>query len=124
MLAQAHAMAVLPAEDLGRARKFYADTLGLRELASGIPGHTVFAAGGDTRILLYERARTKAEHTTLEFLVDDLEATVKGLIEKGVNFEQYDFEGLKTNALGIAQLGERQSAWLVDPEGNILSIST
>ena len=32
MLAQAHAMAVLPAEDLERARKFYADTFGLREL--------------------------------------------------------------------------------------------
>jgi catechol 2,3-dioxygenase-like lactoylglutathione lyase family enzyme len=123
MLAQAHAVTVLPAEDLARAKKFYSETLGLRELESGIPGHALFEAGGGTRVLVYERGRSKADHTALEFIVEDVEATVKGLIEKGLTFEQYDFDGLKTNELGIAELGGRLSAWLIDPDGNILSIS-
>lgn len=124
MLAKARAMTILPAEDLERARKFYAEVLGLRELVSGIPGHAKFQAGDGSWVMLYQRARTKAEHTVLEFLVEDIETVVKGLTARGVKFEQYDFEGLRTNELGIAQLGDKRSAWFVDPEGNIISVST
>lgn len=124
MLSSAKAMAVLPAEDIERAKRFYTDTLGLKPIDTGIDSHVIFEASGETRVLFYERDKTKAEHTVLEFIVEDIDAVVKGLIEKGVTFEQYDFEGLKTNELGIAQLGEQKSAWLVDPEGNIVSIST
>lgn len=124
MLANAMAVAVLPAEDLERARRFYTEVLGLEEQDTGIEGHTIFQAGGDTKVLIYQRERTKAEHTTLEFVVKDIESVVKALTEKGVKFEQYDFDTLKTDEMGIAALGDRKSAWFVDPEGNIISIST
>ena len=124
MLTDAIAIAVLPAEDLQRARRFYAEVLGLKAKDSGIEGHVLFEAGKGTQILIYERARTKAEHTTLEFVVEDLESVVTALTTKGVKFENYDFENLKTNELGIAQMGDRKSAWFIDPEGNIVSIST
>lgn len=124
MLSKARAMTILPAEDLQRARKFYGEVLGLSEIVSGIPGHAKFEAGLGSLVMLYERSRTKAEHTVLEFLVEDIEQVVKELAERGVKFEQYDFEGLRTNELGIAQLGTKQSAWFHDTEGNIISVST
>jgi predicted enzyme related to lactoylglutathione lyase len=117
-------MTILPAEDLERARRFYASVLGLKEIESGIPGHAKFEAGGGSWVMLYQRERTRAEHTVLEFVVEDAEPVVRELTERGVKFEQYDFEGLRTNDLGIAQLGTKHSAWFVDTEGNILSVST
>jgi predicted enzyme related to lactoylglutathione lyase len=123
MLANAFASATVPAEDLDRGIKFYTEVLGLEKIGSVMPGQAVnFAAGQGTRILMYKRARTKAEHTAITFTVDDVEATVKGLIAKGVTFEQYDMGPLKTNELGIADMGNHKIAWLTDPEGNILGI--
>lgn len=121
MLSKAVAMATIPAENLERAAKFYTDILGLKP-GEAREGAASFEAGGGSTIFIYERARTKAEHTAITFLVDDVEATVKGLIAKGVKFEQYDMPGIKTNELGIANLEGIQAAWLTDPEGNILAI--
>src|SRR3972149_4029196 len=121
MLSKAVAMATIPAENLQRAAKFYKDVLGLKP-GPGREGAASFEAGGGSTIFIYERARTKAEHTAITFLVDDVEATVKALIAKGVKFEQYDMPGIKTNELGIADIGGMSAAWLTDPEGNILAI--
>ena len=62
-ISTARAHAVLPAEDLARARRFWGETLGF--VIEEMPGSSEFLvhAGGDTRILVYERARTVAEHT-------------------------------------------------------------
>ena len=40
----------------------------------------------------------------------------------GVTFEQYDMGELKTDAKGIAMMGEERGAWFQDPDGNILSL--
>ncbi len=122
MLNQAFVMATLPAEDLGRAVKFYSDVLGLKKVDSPQEGSALFEAGGGSRIFMYQRARTKAEHTAATFEVDDLEGTVKSLSAKGVKFEHYDFPNFKTNELGIAQTGDTKAAWLTDPEGNIIAV--
>jgi len=114
-------MATIPAENLQRAAKFYKDVLGLKP-GEAREGAASFEAGGGSTIFIYERARTKAEHTAITFLVDDVEATVKALIAKGVKFEQYDMPGIKTNELGIADIGGMSAAWLTDPEGYILAI--
>jgi predicted enzyme related to lactoylglutathione lyase len=122
MLTNAIAVASLPAEDLKRAIKFYTEQLGLKKLSEPFPGSVIFEAGGGTQVFMYERARTKAEHTVLNFMVDSVETTVKELSAKGVKFEQYDFPGLKTNELGIATIEGQTAAWLKDPEGNIIAI--
>ena len=56
------------------------------------------------------------------FIVDDVEDTVKGLKDRGVVFEEYDFPGLKTEN-GIATMGNVKGAWFRDPDGNILAVS-
>ena len=44
------------------------------------------------------------------------------LASKGVTFEQYDMDWLKTNEKGIAQIGDERAAWFKDPDGNILVV--
>lgn len=120
-LATAPAYAVLPAEDIARAKSFYHDTLGL-EVESVPTGEFYVHAGQGTRILVYERARTVAEHTVLSFLVEDLHAVMDELRSRGVVFEEYDIPGLTTIG-GIAESDYELGAWFTDPEGNIISIA-
>lgn len=124
MLDKAMVMATIPAENLARAIKFYKDILGLKQLDSPETTAT-FEAGSGSTIFIYERARTKAEHTAITFLAKDVKAVVKDLSAKGVKFEHYDMPGLKTDEMGIADMGDGNPiAWLTDPEGNILAIAT
>src|SRR5688500_7821613 len=119
-LSDAPVCAVLPAEDIKRAKKFWTEKIGLtveNEMSS--TGDLVLSAGKGTKIYMYERARTKAEHNVAGFDVDDLEKTMEELRAKGVKFEEYDFPGLKT-VNGIATDGDWKAAWFTDTEGNIV----
>jgi catechol-2,3-dioxygenase len=121
MLGNHPVAATLPAEDLARAVKFYTDTLGLKVVNQG-EGGVMLEAGSGTQVFMYQRERTKAEHTAATFFVADLDAVVNGLIARGVTFEQYEMGELKTDARGIAESPEGKAAWLTDPEGNILAL--
>ena len=122
-LATAKVYPVLPAEDIHRAHKFYAEVLGLEvEPVSGGPELFVHLGGG-TKIYMYERARTVAEHTVATFLVEDLRATMAELRARGVTFEEYDLpSGLKTID-GVAESPTELAAWFTDSEGNIISVA-
>jgi catechol 2,3-dioxygenase-like lactoylglutathione lyase family enzyme len=118
-------MAILPAADIGRARAFYTDKLGLRLANDPLVGDDLaFECGDGTMLYVYKKeGGTKADHTAAGWLVEDVEEAVEELREKGVVFEQYDAPGLKTDERGIAELGGVQAAWFKDSEGNILSIT-
>jgi catechol 2,3-dioxygenase-like lactoylglutathione lyase family enzyme len=117
----------LPAQDLERARAFYAEKLGL-EPAEERPGGLLYRCG-HTEFALFESAGAPSgEHTQMAFEVEDIEATVEQLRERGVIFEEYDVPGL-TTVNSIAEVegnypskggkGER-AAWFRDSEGNML----
>ena len=119
-LSTAPAATTLPAEDLKRARSFYEDKLGLEtEARDDMPEGFFVHAGKGSLIFLYERGRATAENTALTFEVDDLEGTVSELRSRGVQFEEYDFPGLKT-VNSIAARDADKAAWFKDSEGNIL----
>jgi predicted enzyme related to lactoylglutathione lyase len=125
MLVNAPVHAILPAVDLGRARKFYEEKLGLKAVRvdpDPAPG-VLFQAGDGTKLYIYKRAATKAEHTVAGFIVADVEAEVKELQAKGVVFQELDVPsmGLKT-VNGVATMGTIKGAWFMDTEGNILSV--
>jgi predicted enzyme related to lactoylglutathione lyase len=121
-LATAPATTTLPAEDLRRARSFYEEKLGLEtETRDDMPEGLFVHAGKGTLVYLYERQRTKADHTALTFEVDDLDATMRELRDRGVRFEDYDFPGLKTTG-GIAARDADRAAWFQDSEGNTLCL--
>ena len=120
-ISTAHAYPVLPAEDQRRARAFYHDTLGFDVVDMPEAHQFLLHAGDGTGMVVYERARTKAEHTVATFVVDDLPATMAELRSRGVSFEEYDLPGLKT-VNGVASLPGEESAWFTDTEGNIISL--
>jgi catechol 2,3-dioxygenase-like lactoylglutathione lyase family enzyme len=61
------------------------------------------------------------EHTLAHFEVADIEATVRDLEGKGVEFIDYT-EGPLVTTNHIAQLGPARGAWFRDPDGNILGV--
>jgi catechol 2,3-dioxygenase-like lactoylglutathione lyase family enzyme len=119
----------LPAQDLDRARAFYADRLGL-EPVDERPGGLLYRVGGCEFALFQSMGRATGDHTQMGFEVADIESTVAELKARGVVFEEYDVPGLTTRD-GIADIegnypskgasGER-GAWFRDSEGNMLGV--
>jgi catechol 2,3-dioxygenase-like lactoylglutathione lyase family enzyme len=118
----------LPAQDLERARAYYSEKLGLDPVEVREGGLRYVCGGGE--FALFESAGAPSgEHTQMSWEVEDIEATVRDLRARGVEFEEYDVPGLRT-VDGIADIegnypskgtGER-GAWFRDSEGNVLGI--
>jgi len=119
----------LPAQDLDRARAFYAERLGL-EPVDERPGGLLYRVGRGEFALFLSAGRASGDHTQMGFEVADLDATVAELSARGVVFEEYEAPGLGTRN-GIADIegnyasknarGER-AVWVRDSEGNLLGI--
>ena len=121
MLAKYRAYATIPAKDIARAKKWYADKLGIAPESEGEYGAMYRLAGG-TGFMLYPTENAgKAPNTLMGFVSTDVEKDVAALKAKGVKFEEYDMPGLKT-VKSIAKFGDSMAAWFKDSEGNILSI--
>lgn len=113
---------VLPAQDIKRARDFWENKVGI-EFDSPSEGFLMGKAGKGTMFTIYETPLAPTKATTAAFIVDDLEAVMSELRERGVMFEEYDMPGLKT-VNGIADFGPTmgRGSWFVDTEGNIINI--
>ncbi|MFF7856799.1 VOC family protein [Streptomyces sp. NPDC007904] len=129
LLARGRVAARLPAVDLERARRFYAEKLGL-EPVDERPGGLLYRCG-DTEFAVYRSTgASPGTFTQMGWQVDDLEAVVSQLRRRGVLFEEVDVPGLRTRD-GIAEIdgnypgkgarGER-AAWFRDSEGNLLGV--
>jgi catechol 2,3-dioxygenase-like lactoylglutathione lyase family enzyme len=113
------ATAMLPAKDTARARRWYADMLGLTPAEELGEMGAVYDFGG-TRVFLYPtQFAGTAGHTILSFECTDLAADMAALRGRGVVFLDYDLPGLKT-VDGVADFGSLKNAWCKDSEGNIL----
>jgi catechol 2,3-dioxygenase-like lactoylglutathione lyase family enzyme len=121
MLGTRNAVANLAVKDLGRARAFFTDTLGLKQVG-GEGDELIVLQSGDSVVNVYRSdfAGTN-EATAVTWEVDDVEAEVESLRTKGVAFEHYDMPGLKRE--GDVHVGDGMKiAWFKDPDGNILNI--
>jgi catechol 2,3-dioxygenase-like lactoylglutathione lyase family enzyme len=119
----------LPAQDLDRARAFYAECLGL-EPVDERPGGLLYRVQSGEFALFQSTGRPSGEHTQIGFEVDDLDATVAELRARGVVFEEVDVPGLRTRD-GIAEIegnypskgaGADRGAWFRDSEGNLIGV--
>lgn len=121
MLSDLKVAATIPASDLSRAMRFYAEVLGLEPAVVTPTG--VYYRCKDSWFFLYPTVYAgTARHTLLGWEAEDLESEVEELRARGVVFEEYDLPGLKT-VNGIAEMQGERAAWFKDSEGNILSIS-
>lgn len=124
MLTNAPIHPTLPVVDLERAKRFYEQKLGLKVIRTDLSPGAVLQAGEGTKLYIYQRSATKADHTAASFTVADIETAVKELNGKGVVFEEIEVPGMGIKTIdGIATVGEKKAAWFKDTEGNILSIN-
>ena len=113
--------AILPVKDMTRARDFYENKLGLQAEGMQADGKYLLRCGG-ARIALFPKPDgTKAEHTAMSFLVEDIVEEIRELKHRGVQFHDYDLPGLMTFQ-HVCVLGSEKAAWFSDTEGNVLCL--
>jgi predicted enzyme related to lactoylglutathione lyase len=110
-------------DDQAKAKAFYTETLGLT-MDDGPMGLTLHLPNSEATVFVYAKPdHTPASFTILNFVVDDIDAAVKELKDRGVTFESYpemtDDDGI---ARGIEAKQGPDIAWFKDPAGNVLSV--
>ena len=113
----------LSVDDLEKAEKFYAGTLGLK-VDKGPMGLTLHFPNGGTMFIYPKPDHKPATFTVLNLVVDRIDEAVDELAKKGVRFERY--ENPPTDSKGIARgisAGRGPDiAWFKDPAGNFVSV--
>ena len=109
-------------DDIEAAKQFYGETLGLgiKVLSDEFGLITLNLAGGLDTLVYRKPDFVPATYTILNFEVDDIDAAVDGLVERGVGLERYD--EMEQDEKGIARGPGPHIAWFKDPAGNILSV--
>ncbi|HEX7047390.1 MAG TPA: VOC family protein [Gammaproteobacteria bacterium] len=114
--------------DLGKAKMFYGEVLGLEISAvkmDDMPKEywpLSLRVGGGTDVLIYPKPNHEpATFTVLNFPVPDIEKAVDALSAHGVHFEHYEGD-IETDAKGIHRSDGPLIAWFKDPAGNVLSV--
>ncbi|MGH2712061.1 MAG: VOC family protein [Actinomycetota bacterium] len=126
MLGKSEAFSGFSVDDIGIAKKFYGETLGLE--VTDEPSGLALHMPGSRPIFVYPKPNHEpATFTILNFPVDDIDAAVDELTSLGVTFERYDgMEGIQQDEKGIARPENPDwgppIAWFKDPAGNVLSV--
>jgi catechol 2,3-dioxygenase-like lactoylglutathione lyase family enzyme len=122
MLGDKDAIATIAVKDIDVARKFYEGSLGLRPSAHQEPGTLSYQTAKATIFVYPSQYAGTNEATAITWIVDDVEAMVKALREKGVTFEHYDLPDTKVVG-DIHVAGGQKLAWFKDPDGNIHALA-
>jgi catechol 2,3-dioxygenase-like lactoylglutathione lyase family enzyme len=122
MLNESKVTANIPASDLERARRFYAEVLGLKPSGEN-PGGLMYTTDGGTSFFLYETEYAgQAGHTIAQWHVASVADEVSDLQAKGVRFERYDMPGVTWDGDVARMEGMGSAAWFKDSEGNIMCL--
>jgi catechol 2,3-dioxygenase-like lactoylglutathione lyase family enzyme len=109
-------------KDLGKAAKFYEETLGLSR-AGEEDQEAITYESGDTTINVYRSSFAGTNKATaLTWRVGDVDNVVRTLKAKGVTFEHYDMPNTRREG-DVHISGDVKVAWFKDPDGNILSVA-
>ena len=121
MLGKNKIIAFVPMSDPKAARGFYEGILGLKFVSDDQFALVLNANGIMLRIAKSESFQPSPS-TILGWEVTNIEKTVTGLKENGVEFARYDF--LQQDQLGIwIAPGGAKVAWFKDLDGNLLSLT-
>jgi catechol 2,3-dioxygenase-like lactoylglutathione lyase family enzyme len=107
--------------DLGRARRFYGDTLGLPITEESPFALTANANGTMLRLTPVEQP-VAAPYTILGWSVADIVSMIDQLTARGVHFTRYEGMGQDERGVWTAP-GGAKIAWFPDPDGNNLSLT-
>jgi catechol 2,3-dioxygenase-like lactoylglutathione lyase family enzyme len=113
--------AMLAASDLGRAKAWYADRLGLRPVME-MEGALSYRSGPSYFTIYESEFAGTAKNTVAVWRVPDIRAAMAELRGRGVLFEDYDFGDWKTEDGVMTDPEGGMSAWFTDSEGNVLGL--
>jgi catechol-2,3-dioxygenase len=121
MLAERPIDVMLLSTDLGVAKAFYGEKVGLEVLFES-DEFVTFKCGGDSRLVVTKSSTGSAdEQTKASWRVKDVAAEIAELRSRGVEIAEYDYPSLKT-VDGVAEVGFALSAWFSDPAGNTIGL--
>jgi catechol-2,3-dioxygenase len=116
-------MARLAASDIGRARAWYEQKLGLVPQTEEMGGQVLYYQTGGTWFSVYQTTFAgTAKNTVAGWTVKAIESLMADLRSRGVVFNDYDFGEIKT-VDGLMSMGEYKAAWFTDSEGNTIELS-
>lgn len=121
MLGSSDIIAFVSTTDLARARRFYADALGLRTVDENPYACVLDANATMLRVTLADRV-VAAPYTVLGWQVGDIGRVVRDLRERGVDPVRYDSMDQDVEGIWTTPGGDRV-AWFRDPDGNTLSVT-
>jgi catechol 2,3-dioxygenase-like lactoylglutathione lyase family enzyme len=121
VLGNASFVGFIPVRDPAVARVFYEDTLGL-QVHEENPAALVLNASGTMLRVTPVPELVVQPFTIAGWQTTDIEATVRALVDRGIEFTRY--EGMDQDELGVwtTPSGDRV-AWFKDPDGNTLSLT-
>ncbi|EGX58118.1 dioxygenase [Streptomyces zinciresistens K42] len=126
MFGQSQAFSGFSVDDLGEARRFYGEVLGLtvEERGEGQMRMLTLGLGTGAQVFVYPKAdHTPASFTILNFPVNDIEAAVTELERRGVRLDRVP--GFDHDERGVVRVGNGGPAaigWFTDPAGNVLAV--
>ncbi len=122
MLGPAAFVGFVPVRDLGAARSFYSDILGLKVLEENEFSVVVDACGTAIRLTLVPDLKPQP-FTIAGWEVDDIALCIDALIASGVTMQRYDQMDQDERGVWTTPNGDRV-AWFTDQDGNVLSLTS
>ena len=121
MLTSGKLVGFLATTDYDRARAFYEGKLGFEFVS--LDQFALVVRAGEQKIRITKVPNfAPLSGTVLGWEVDDVEAVVIWLKDRGVATEKYSFVADQGLGIWIAPSGDKV-AWFKDPDGNVLSVS-
>ena len=122
MFASSPLGATLPASDIERAKTFYREKLGLEPIEEPSEGAAMYETGG-TRFLLYQSTFAGTNQATAAaWEVEDIAAVVGELKSRGVEFQEFEMEGMDMHDSVLTDPDGTKAAWFYDSERNIIGV--
>jgi catechol 2,3-dioxygenase-like lactoylglutathione lyase family enzyme len=124
MLGDIGAAANIAVKNLDIAKKFYEDTLGLKQVGAEGQELIVFRSGTSTIYVYESQYAGTNQATAITWVVgEDIENVIRRLKDKGVTFEHYDIPDM-TRQGDVHVGGNMKVAWFKDLDGNLLNLAS
>jgi catechol 2,3-dioxygenase-like lactoylglutathione lyase family enzyme len=121
MLTSGKMVAFLLTKDYDQARAFFEGKLGFQFVS--VDSFALVMRAGEATIRISKTTNfTPAQGTVLGWEVQNIEAVVAWLKDRGVTLERYPFVQDRELGIWTAPSGDKV-AWFKDPDGNVLSVS-
>ena len=121
MLGDYDAMATIAVKNLKAAKKFYEGALGFNVVHTEGEEAIEYKSGKSKLFVYRSQYAGTNKATAATWMVKDVDGLVKELKGKGIAFEHYDMPGITLKG-DVHVQGDRKSAWLKDPDGNIIAL--